>query len=392
MTAEIPDGWHVSTLSEICDKITDGTHYTPSYVSHGVPFYSVESVTRDDFINVKFITPDAHRILARRCRPRRGDILMTRIGSLADTKLIDWDVDASIYVSLALLHPSRSVDSTYLYAYTKSRTFVQDVEDRSLLWAVPKKINMGDIGLIPVMVPDLLAEQRAIGALLGDVESETRALRRLLAKKRAIKQGMMQELMTGRTRLSGYTGLWRRVLFSDIVTPVSERVDPGRAIGRVVELEHLSQSTGELAGYSDVRSTESLKTSFHSGDVLFGKLRAYLRKFWLADFDGFCSTEIWALRPIPKVSDGAFIRYVVEEDAFIEAASTSYGTHMPRSDWRVVSKFELDLPPLDEQRAIAQVLRDADAEIEALEKRLEATRQIKEGMMQELLTGRTRLV
>ncbi|AFV89546.1 Putative type I restriction enzyme [Acidipropionibacterium acidipropionici ATCC 4875] len=175
-----------------------------------------------------------------------------------------------------------------------------------------------------------------------------------IAKKRAIKQGMMQELLTGRTRLSGYTGLWRRVLFSDIVTPVSERVDPGRAIGRVVELEHLSQSTGELVGYSDVRSTESLKTSFHSGDVL-GKLRAYLRKFWLADFDGFCSTEIWALRPIPKVSDGAFIRYVVEEDAFIEAASTSYGTHMPRSDWRVVWLFP--------DEGVAHVARRAGASV-----------------------------
>ena len=253
-------------------------------------------------------------------------------------------------------------------------------------------INSDIVRDLDVLIPSDRGEQERIATALWDVDELIVSLEHAVAKKRAIKQGMMQELMTGRTRLSGYTGLWRRVLFSDIVTPVSERVDPGRAIGRVVELEHLSQSTGELVGYSDVRSTESLKTSFHSGDVLFGKLRAYLRKFWLADFDGFCSTEIWALRPIPKVSDGAFIRYVVEEDAFIEAASTSYGTHMPRSDWRVVSKFELDLPPLDEQRAIAQVLRVADAEIEALEKRLEATRQIKEGMMQELLTGRTRLV
>ncbi|HEY0225120.1 MAG TPA: restriction endonuclease subunit S, partial [Mycobacterium sp.] len=128
-----------------------------------------------------------------------------------------------------------------------------------------------------------------------------------------------------------------------------------------------------------------------AGDVLFGKLRAYLRKYWLADRDGFCSTEIWALRARPGVSVGSFIRYVIEQDRFIEAASTSYGTHMPRSDWGVVSKFELSLPPIDEQRAIAQVLVDADNEIDALERRLTSARAVKQGMMQELLTGRTRL-
>lgn len=284
------------------------------------------------------------------------------------------------------LIPNGGAESEYLYYWLSNRG-LWDIAD---VTSVPQ-INNKHINPLEINLPRL-DEQRSIVEALRDVDCLVSSIDKLIEKKRAIKQGMMQELLTGRTRLSGNTGLWRRVLFSDIVTPVSERVDPGRAIGRVVELEHLSQSTGELVGYSDVRSTESLKTSFHSGDVLFGKLRAYLRKFWLADFDGFCSTEIWALRPIPKVSDGAFIRYIVEEDAFIETASTSYGTHMPRSDWRVVSKFELDLPPLDEQRAIAQVLRDTDAEIEALEKRLEATRQIKEGMMQELLTGRTRLV
>ncbi|APZ08248.1 restriction endonuclease subunit S [Acidipropionibacterium acidipropionici] len=214
-------------------------------------------------------------------------------------------------------------------------------------------LNSDRLKKIQIWIPSR-DEQICVVSRINDLDVLVGSLAATIAKKRAIKQGMMQELLTGRTRLSGYTGLWRRVLFSDIVTPVSERLDPGRAIGRVVELEHLSQSTGELVGYSDVRSTESLKTSFHSGDVL-GKLRAYLRKFWLADFDGFCSTEIWALRPIPKVSDGAFIRYVVEEDAFIEAASTSYGTHMPRSDWRVVWLFP--------DEGVAHVARRAGASV-----------------------------
>ncbi len=77
----VPEGWFASTLGEICELITDGTHHTPKYVAQGVPFYSVENVTADDFSDVKHISVEEHRRLIKRCNPRRGDILMTRIGS-----------------------------------------------------------------------------------------------------------------------------------------------------------------------------------------------------------------------------------------------------------------------------------------------------------------------
>ena len=77
---------------------------------------------------------------------------------------------------------------------------------------------------------------------------------------------------------------------------------------------------------------------------------------------------------------------------FIEAASEAYGTHMPRSDWNVVKNYELPLPLIEEQTAIASVLSDMDAEIAALETKLAKARQIKQCMMQELLTGRIRLI
>jgi type I restriction enzyme S subunit len=193
--------WEELTLGDVCDAITDGTHYTPSYVDRGIPFYSVENVTRDDFTDVKYISPAEHRVLVQRCRPQRDDILMTRIGSLGNTKYIDWDIDASIYVSLALLRPGRRIDGRYLYASTKSRQFVKNVEDHALLWAAPKKINMGDIRAVSILVPSDLEEQRAIAEVAFDPEAQSKTLARRLDKARAIKTGMMQQLLTGRTRL-----------------------------------------------------------------------------------------------------------------------------------------------------------------------------------------------
>ena len=93
------EDWGVLELQELCTHIVDGTHYTPKYVPDGIPFYSVENVTADDFTNVKYISENEHNLLIRRCNPQRGDILLTRIGSLGDTKLIDWDVNATMCLS-----------------------------------------------------------------------------------------------------------------------------------------------------------------------------------------------------------------------------------------------------------------------------------------------------
>jgi type I restriction enzyme, S subunit len=192
--------WGECSLGKACSEIVDGTHFTPSYVDSGVPFYSVENVTADNFTNTKFISPEEHRILTRRCKPEKGDILLTRIGAIGDTKLIDWDVNASIYVSLALLKCSDIVDPRFLYAYTKGKQFRKDIEERSLLNASPRKINMGDIGRVPIPIPGP-DEQKAIADILEGMDKEIVSLNTKLGKNRQIRQGMMQELLTGRIRL-----------------------------------------------------------------------------------------------------------------------------------------------------------------------------------------------
>jgi len=116
----IPEDWNVSTLQQLCRVIVDGTHFTPKYVSDGIPFYSVENVTSDNFSDTKFISQREHSELIKRCKPEKGDILLTRIGSLGNTKLIDWDVEASIYVSLALIKPASIVLSKLLVSIFKS--------------------------------------------------------------------------------------------------------------------------------------------------------------------------------------------------------------------------------------------------------------------------------
>jgi type I restriction enzyme S subunit len=238
------------------------------------------------------------------------------------------------------------------------------------------------------------AEQQAIATALSDVDALQEELDRLIAKKRDIKQAAMQQLLTGETRLPGFDGEWDAVKFSALATLSNARIDPGRSEGSdfCIELEHINQGTGLLNGSTVTTETSSLKTTFEPGDVLFGKLRAYLRKYWIASRSGVCSTEIWVLKANSQLVLPQYLFQIVTTDSFIESASTAYGTHMPRSDWKVVREAQWSIPCINEQQAIAAVLSDMDTEIQALEQRRSKTAELKQGMMQELLTGRTRLI
>jgi type I restriction enzyme S subunit len=186
---------------------------------------------------------------------------------------------------------------------------------------------------------------------------------------------------------------WKELEISELCVPQKSRIDPRVSGGGdiCVELEHIAGGSGQLLGVTNTSGTSSLKTKFEPGDVLFGKLRAYLRKYWLAEFAGVCSTEIWALSANRTEAVPGFLAQIVRTEDFIEAASLSYGTHMPRSDWAIVSKLIVSVPPLKEQEAIAEALSDADASIESLDALIAKKRDVQQATMQQLLTGRTRL-
>jgi type I restriction enzyme S subunit len=256
------------------------------------------------------------------------------------------------------------------------------------------KIDRSILEAFPVPLPPTKAEQEAIAEALSDADALIESLEQLLVKKRLLKKGAMQELLTGKRRLPGFSGEWEVKAFGEIAQPRRSRIDPRRTRPQefCIELEHIDQGTGRLVGYTATSEGSSLKSVFQEDDVLFGKLRAYLRKYWFSTRQGVCSTEIWVLVANHALLIPQFLFQLVIVDRFIEAASSAYGTHMPRSDWNVVKNYEVALPPLPEQTAIATILSDMDAEIDALEAKLAKTHQLKQGMMQELLTGRIRLI
>ena len=292
---------------------------------------------------------------------------------------------------IAAITDQRAGDKEFVCQYINTRT--KHLREVVATGNGQPNLNTALIREISIPLPPL-HEQRAIALALSDADALMAGLDRLIAKTRDLKQAAMQQLLSGQTRLPGFQGEWTASAFGDVVRPRRDRVDPRSAGSQefCIELEHVEPESGQLLGSTSADEQSSIKSVFGAGDILFGKLRAYLRKYWLVTRAGVCSTEFWVFTPKNQVVTTPFVYQIVQTDDFMEVATNSYGTHMPRSDWSIVKNFMLALPPLPEQSAIAAVLSDMDAELSALEARRDKTRALKQGMMQELLTGRTRLV
>lgn len=154
-----PKGWDIKKLSEICIKITDGTHSTPSYTDSGVPFLRVTDITCSND-SKKFISQLEHRQLIKRCKPERGDILYSKNGTIGVAKVVDWDYEFSIFVSLCLLKIKKEIIlSEYLSNYLNTPIALNQAKKHSKTGTVTN-LHLNEIREILVPVPCIELQKR----------------------------------------------------------------------------------------------------------------------------------------------------------------------------------------------------------------------------------------
>ena len=191
-------------------------------------------------------------------------------------------------------------------------------------------------------------------------------------------------------RFKEFSEEWEAKLFGDIVTNKSKKYNPEKeSISyKCIELEHLSTESRQLLGYVDSLNLGSIKNKFNKNNVLFGKLRPYLKKYLLAPFDGVCSSEIWVLNGINITN--FFLYYLVQSDYFIGLANQSSGSKMPRADWNIIENSIFFIPQKQEQEKIASFLTSVDTKIEQITKKEELLQQYKKGVMQKIFNQEIR--
>lgn len=390
------DAWHLTDLAQIRSGIAKNSKVTPSDPIR-VHYLRVANV-QDGFLDLsQMSTIIISRSQLNRFRVLPGDVLMNEGGDLDKLgRGSIWlgQLDPCVHQNhVFVVRCGSRISPEYLNTWSGSQAARQFFKVAGKQTTNLASISKTALGELTVVVPPL-DEQRFIATALSDADALLTALERLLAKKRNIKHAAMQQLLTGRTRLPGFSNKWSEFSLGEIASPSRNRVDPKRSSPQefCVELEHIESGTGQLKGHTSTTADSALKSTFSEGDVLFGKLRAYLRKYWFATREGICSTEIWVLQPNCPLLTPTFLFQLVQTEQFIEAASSAYGTHMPRSDWKALKNLQVRLPQPEEQTALATILSDMDSELSAIELRIAKTRALKQAMMQELLTGRTRLI
>ena len=372
--------WETKRLEEISDVNPQNfsSNTNPNYKFNYITLEQVDSGKLLGYSEEVFRTAPsrAQRIL------RNGDVLMSTVrpNLMAHLFFHGQVPNAVCSTGFAVLRAKHDSSVPYFLFSQLFSEGVNDQIDKILSGSNYPAINSRDVKLIEIPCPPQVSEQRAIAEVLSDVDGLINALEALIAKKRAIKQATMQQLLTGKTRLPGFSEAWMKTKISDLL---AYRRPDAYIVKSTEYSEHgnipvLTGNKAFILGYTD---------------EVFGICQNYPAIV----FDDFTTDNKYAAFPF-KVKSSAIkllypkhervsLRFVFERMQLIDFP---LGNHK-RYYISEYQNLELPVPDYEEQRAIAAVLSDMDAEIAAVEQRRDKTLAIKQGMMQQLLTGRVRL-
>lgn len=393
MSVSVTDAWSEVRLGDIGQSLI-GLTYSPSSVKRSGTLVLRSSNIQDGRLafddNVYVDTPIPDKI-----RVRENDILIcVRNGSrrlIGKSVRLDNRVVGQTFGAFMAVY--RSDSNLFLQYFFQSHDFKRQIDEH--LGATINQITNGSLNSFVVSLPSP-AEQHEISTRLADADDLIAALERLIAKKQAIKQGMMQQLLTGRTRLPGFDAPWKTLQLLDLVSIRNGQVDPRRPEYRDLPLiapDHVESATGRLLKVETAMAQGAISGKYLAapGDIVYSKIRPYLQKAVRVEFPVLCSADMYPLTPKDSV-DGAFVLYTLLSEHFTNfVTSVSARSGIPKVNRAELAEFSLSVPDFLEQEKISTALNRVDIQISALGKLLAKKKAVKQGMLQQLLTGRIRL-
>jgi type I restriction enzyme S subunit len=377
----IPEDWEVKKLGDIFDIVAGGdldkTKFSKIKTSkHKYPIYS-NSLENNGLYgySIDYKYPE-------------NSITVTARGTLGYATPRYKKFNAII--RLLVLLPKNELDIKFIAEYINNRVNFS-IESTGVPQLTAPQISIYEIPLPP------LSEQRAIARVLSDVDGLIESLDRLINKKKMIKKGAMQQLLTGRQRLPGFTGKWVRKKLGEIADfkngKTLEKYITKNGKYYLITLDSLDIE-GKL-------KKEHLRTNFNGNFLSRGDLVMILSDVAHGNFLGLTDVipednkylinqRVAALKNVKDVLPFYLSKYInIKQNYFKTMGQGSSQQNLNKKD---VLNFEVFYPPtLEEQQAIAQILSDMDAEIEALEKKKAKYEMLKKGLMEQLLTGKIRL-
>ncbi|MEA5517258.1 restriction endonuclease subunit S [Nodularia sp. UHCC 0506] len=427
----IPEDWVICSINQLVDnniieKPLDGNHGNihpkgKDYVSYGIPFIMANSIHDGilDLNNCHFIKKEQADNLQKGFS-LAGDVLLTHKGTVGNVTIV-----GKIFTPYIMLTPqvtyyrvkdSNKITNLFIRYFFESRKF-QTILQNFSGGGTRSYIGITKQKELPFVLPPL-AEQKAIAQSLSDVDALITAIDQLITKKRNIKQGTMQQLLTGKKRLPGFgegysykqTEIgeipedWNIVSYRDNLSIISglgfkkaEYKNHGVKLLRIDNVSYGSIKWESIAHLPQDYAEKHKDLVIEENDILLalnrpitnGKLKIAIAKN--TDIPAILYQRVGKIIFLNQTYNKKYAFYLLSKfiKKFVEESAV--GTDQPFISTTNLKKYKIPLPPPEEQKAIAQILTDMDAEIEGLEKKLEKHKTLKQGMMQELLTGKTRL-
>jgi len=406
----IPEDWEVESLGDLTTLLTNGfvgtatRHYTNS--DDGILYIQGFNVEENsfNFTGIKRVTKEFHKNNSKSCL-REGDLLTIQTGDVGLTTIVPKRLEGSNCHALIISRFKKNKAYPKFYSqYFNSfvgRNRLKDIETGTTM----KHLNVGDMVTWKLPCPPL-PEQQAIAEALSDVDALTTSLDQLITKKRNIKQGAMQQLLTGKKRLAGFSGDWETKTLGEIgdfkngINKGKDDFGFGFPFVNLMDIFGISKVFPNLKfGLVNSSVAERKMYELKKGDVLFVRSSVKpegvgLSSLVTADLENTVySGFLIRFRDYGKL-DFEFKEHCFFEEDFrqrlIDNSTVSANTNINQD---ALKKLTIYLPPTkEEQKAIAQILNDMNAQIEKLKQQRDKYKAVKQGMMQELLTGKTRLV
>lgn len=397
----IPEDWEVKPLNKIAE-VTSGKRLPAGYsvIKNKTPYPYIRvsdmypgGVSVE---NIMYVPTDAAKHI-KSYRIYTEDIFISVAGTLGIVGQIPKELNgANLTENADRITKITCYNKFLLYILLSDIT--QSVIDTTRTIGAQPKLALERIRNFLIPLPPSLSEQQAIAAALSDVDELLSSLDRLIAKKKDIRLATMQELLTGKKRLPGFRDNWVTFELGKCGSLQKQAITPSSCPHSVFyeySMPAFDEDKKPFKVYGE--KIYSNKLVIKGPVILFNKLNVRQRRVWLVNntkSNSICSTEFLPYQT-KKINLDLLKQILLTDEAtsYFESCSTGTSNSQKRITPSIFLEYKCFLPSsLAEQQAIASVLSDMDAEIEALEARRDKVRNIKTGMMQELLTGKTRLI
>jgi type I restriction enzyme S subunit len=379
----IPADWRISAINDLGTIIDGdrGSNYPngDDFSEYGYClFLNAKNVTKNGFRfeDVQFIKKEKDAVLSKG-KLKRGDIVLTTRGTVGNIAFFDRDIPyENIRINSGMviirIDEINGVTPDYYHKLTQSNLLTNQI-DRLVFGSAQPQLTVKSIATFQFPVPTQKNEQKSIVITLSDADALIRKLEKLIEKKKNIKLGAMQELLTGQRRLAGFSGKWETKTLGEVAN-INKGIQKGRTKLTNIGKYPVWNGGIEPSGYSEEWNTNENTITISEGGNSCGFVNYCRQKFWLG---GHC----YAIQIIKNNIDlGFFYQKLKYNEAFI--MSLRVGSGLPNIQKKNLLNIYFTFPnDKSEQTAIATVLSDMDTEIDKLESQLAKYRNIKQGMM-----------